>query len=370
MNALLDTTVFWDDPNLKSGAWAVLKEYARRTGAVVFVPAVVVDEAKVNFERRLTEAESVIKSARNTVARFIDGSFRIDDLKMQNEVRRYAARLESKFKEYSIKVLAYPNVSHPDIVRLQARCRRPFQAKGTGYRDYLIWAALLKELTRWANDCVIVTKNVADFSANTERPEQLHEHLLSDLRSAGVKAKVTVARTLDEFLDKYAKPGLQRLDSLRNQIQSGKVINLPKFLAGVHEQMLSYLNDNAARLLHLRRREFHTLEDPIGVAYLDDNPMELRVKDVRRLSKHENFVILTTVYDGQLFGHLRHSDALSLGPESALFIVDSDWNEEYAQAGASITLEIEFRVVYKTRTKKIVGWEIVGAQTDADNYLS
>ena len=55
---------------------------------------------------------------------------------------------------------------------------------------------------------MLVTNNVSDFSANRDRPEQLHEDLLNDLRLAKVDAQVILVRSLSEFLDRYAKPGL------------------------------------------------------------------------------------------------------------------------------------------------------------------
>src|ERR1700730_6028352 len=119
MLIVLDSTVFWDDPNVKSGAWALLREFTRRSDSTVFVPEVVVDEVEANFGKRFDETVEGAKNAAQSITRLIDGGYKIPELDKSEEVARYSKRFRSRLKALRVEVRRYPSISHPELVQRQ-----------------------------------------------------------------------------------------------------------------------------------------------------------------------------------------------------------------------------------------------------------
>jgi len=367
-NVLLDSTVFWDDPNLKSGAWALLKEFARRSAGTISVPQVVIDEVEAKFGRRFDESIEQVRNASHTLGRLIDGEYKPPELNKSDEIGRYSTRLASRLKALGVKILPYPATSHSDLIKRQVNHLRPFQAKGTGYRDALIWDSLAEQLKKGPANCVLVTKNSEDFSASKETPEVLHPDLQRDLDDSHSKAKVTIAKDLDAFLDMYAKPSLKRMDDFKRKLESGEPIELKEELASRFNDIFDEINQHATRLLKLRRYDFRKLEEPVGISWMDEEPSELRIEDVLEFSDDALYLEFTAEYDAEIFGYLSHLDAHSLHEESPLSVSDSNWNDYYVQVGANVTLTISFRAVYDIKENKVVSLDIKEVSTDEDSY--
>lgn len=299
MLIVLDSTVFWDDPNARSGAWALLREFARRSGSRAFVPDVVVDEVEANFGKRFDEALEESKNASLSLARLIDVKPDIPDPDRSQEMERYSRRLRLALKGLRVERLGYPSIPHPDLVKRQVNHQRPFQAKGTGYRDALIWHSLLDLLKDCREDCILVTKNSTDFSASKDSPAVIHSDLQKDLDAIGIKSKVTISKDLDAFLDEHGKPTLKKLDELKNDLENRKPIDLWDELQSRFRQIHEEINRKATQLLRIRRHDFRRLEEPIGISSMDEVPIELRIDDVLELTTHRVYLEFTGEYDAE-----------------------------------------------------------------------
>lgn len=367
MLIVLDSTVFWDDPNVKSGAWALLREFTRRSDSTVFVPEVVVDEVEANFGKRFDETVEGTKNATQSLVRLIDGEYKITELDKPEEVTRYSKRFRSRLKALRVEVRRYPSISHPELVKRQVNHQRPFQARGTGYRDALIWHSMLELLKGSKDDCVLVTKNWTDFSASKESSAALHSDLQKDLDNSGIKSKVSISKDLDVFLDEHAKPTLKKLDDLKKDLENGKPLNLKRELKSRFNQIFEEINQNAKRLLKLRRYDFRRLEEPIGIDWMDQEPMDVRIDDVLEFMNHHVYLEFAGEYDAEIFGYLQHVDAYGLRRDSALYVTFRDWKEDYVQVGATVTLLISFRAVLDLKKNEIVDFGIREVNTDEDS---
>ncbi len=368
MFIVLDSTVFWDDPNVKSGAWALLREFTSRSDSTVFIPRVVVDEVEAKLGKRFDETVKEVKSAAQSLARLIDGEYRVPEPDRSKEMARYSRRLRSRLGELKVKTLAYPSISHPALVQRQVNHQRPFQAKGTGYRDALIWHSLLELLEGSEEDCVLVTNNSTDFAASKESPTVIHSDLQKDLDKSGIKGKVAISKDLDAFLDEHAKPTLKKLDDLKKDLENGKPIDLKDELKSRFKQIFEEINQDPTRLLKLRRYDFRRLEEPIGISSMDEEPIDLRIDDVLEFMNQWVYLEFTGEYDAEIFGYLQHVDAYSLERDSALYVTDWDWSDYYVQVGANVTLRISCRAVFDLNKNKIVNFEIKEVNTDEDSF--
>lgn len=369
MFVVLDSTVFWDDPNVKSAAWPLLREFTLRTDSTVFVPEVVIDEVEANFGKRLNETVQEVRNAAHSVARLIDALYEVSEPQRAEELLRYSKRLRCRLEELSIQTLGYPSIAHADLVKRQVNQQRPFQAKGTGYRDALIWHSLLELLDGYKEKCVLVTRNSTDFSASKDSPTVIHSDLQTDLDTRGIKAKVSLSKDLDAFLDKHAKPSLKSLDDLKRELETGKPIDLKDELKSRFNQILEEINSNSTRLLRLRRHDLRELEEPIGISSMDEKPNDVHVEDVFDFGSQDVYLEFTAEYEAELYGNLPRTDAYRIHQDSGLFVANWDWDEydPYVRVGAYVTLEIVFRAVLDRRTNRIVDFGIKEVNTDQDS---
>ncbi len=345
-----------------------MQEFTRRGGSTVFIPEVVRDEIEAKFGKRLDETIEGLKNAAQSLARLIDGEYKIPELDKSQELVEYSKRFRTRLAELRVRTLPYPSIPHADLVKRQVNHLRPFQAKGTGYRDALIWNSLL-ELVRGAKeDCVLVTGNLADFSASRESPSVIHSDLKKDLDNMGFKVKVSVSKDLNAFLDEHAKPSLKKLDDLKKELENGKPINLKRELESRFNLIFEEINNNSSRLLKLRRYDLRRLEEPIGISSMDEDPTELHIDDVLEFMGQDVYLEFTGEYEAELSGYLQHVDAYGLHKDSILYVTDWDWSEYYVQVGANVTLRISFRAVLDLKKNEIVDFGIKEVGTDEDSY--
>src|SRR5260370_4690107 len=116
MDVLLDSTVFWDDPNLKSEAWTLLKEYVRRSGCRVFVPAVVRHEIEAKFIERLEKERKDVASSSASISRLTEVSFQTPDIAVSAESKKYISRLDGRFYQLGARIFPASTICHESMV--------------------------------------------------------------------------------------------------------------------------------------------------------------------------------------------------------------------------------------------------------------
>ena len=252
--------------------FSLLREYVRRSGCKVFVPAAVRHEIEAKFVERLEKERKNLDSSAASISRLTEVSFKAPDFDVSAELEKYRLRLDSRFEKISVRILPYPPITHEAMVDRQLKDLMPFQPKGTGYRDALIWYSLLEELKKEDRDCVIVTNNTNDFSQHKDDSKTLHANFESDLNSSGIKAHVQVRRNLDEFINEFVKPTLKKLDEFKLELQKGQPVNLKEYL----EEHFTEVFDGLQNVrLRLRTLGFRHLEEPIGVSSMSEGALGL-----------------------------------------------------------------------------------------------
>jgi hypothetical protein len=126
------------------------------------VPAVVIEEVAANHARAVEEARNSLKSAARKLERLgmppqiaLAGNF------------DYRSFLLERFDEVlGISPLEWPDVSHEQLVNRAVNRIPPFDSRGSGYRDSLVWADVLT-LARSGRDVVLVSQDRAFANGDT-----------------------------------------------------------------------------------------------------------------------------------------------------------------------------------------------------------
>ncbi len=218
MLVVLDATVFCSDFQMKGNAFRVFLSGFRRAGLTPCVPDSVMDEVlnkyRENCDELAKQAAKLAHDASRLVGRDVIQGF---------PDKKYTDLLYSGYSSYFVRIveieqefehLPYPSISHKDLAKRALGKRRPFREHDAGYRDSLLWSAILERLTKDKQPIAFVTNNTRDFGKG-----KLHDHLAEDLRQIGLAQDViTVFQTLSELNEALILPTLKRLDAVRDNL--------------------------------------------------------------------------------------------------------------------------------------------------------
>jgi len=166
----------------------------------VIVPEVVVREAVGKFRRtveeRLTKHTAAVRDLRRLGIGIGDGS--VPDATQASA--GYEAELRQRLAGAGAEVPAVPSV---DILRLVDNAiarKKPFDERGSGFRDALIWSTVMEVGGSWvvaAPLIAFVTGNTKDFCG--EDGHSLADDLAEELEAAG-RAVVRVYKSIEDFV--------------------------------------------------------------------------------------------------------------------------------------------------------------------------
>ena len=173
------------------------------------VPSLVIDEVVANFGREINKEVRTLNGALKKLSRHLRKELPSPtaELQQRNEVSLYRNRLLKALGPTCV-VLPYPDSSHQELVARAIARRRPFDEKGSGFRDALIWDSVL-ELATQGDGVLVLVSGDGDFS---DKADCLHPDLVKEVQNRGlVKGTVTLARSLPAFVDLHIRPRLRSL---------------------------------------------------------------------------------------------------------------------------------------------------------------
>jgi len=238
---------------------------ARRDDIVLTVPELVVRETVNKHREALTEAYAKVSQGLAALERAGAKPPRMDPIDSDVLVQVFSEQLERLLDEAGVERLPIPSTGHEPVVERALRRRMPFNAKGHGYRDALIWETIIA-LVRQSEtgEVVLLTNNTADFAD----------------RSTGV-----LARDLQDDLSELGRPGdfVQLVTDVRvfnDRYLSPETVakeELTALLAGesaLRRQLEDYFS--TALFAHSLDLDPHLLVD----AALDDLDFESDIEDI------------------------------------------------------------------------------------------
>jgi len=218
---VLDATELRKDWLCAGLKFQLLGHMIHQTLISVYVPASVFEEVVAHHGRAVEEARNklngVIKDRRTLGL----GSVKADDTGFN-----YRTYLTERFDEVlAITVMEWPRVSHRELVARAVNRTAPFDQKGSGYRDSLVWADVV-ELAQSGHDIALASEDrifagqggmlapqlkaeIADATGDVELVRDLGKWLLAQLPWASGSLEDAVARARDqEFYEFFLQSDL------------------------------------------------------------------------------------------------------------------------------------------------------------------
>src|SRR5262249_11476070 len=146
MRFVFDSNIFCADYLMKGNAFRIFLSSIPRIGARLLVPQVVLDEVKNKYRTTLSECGARIERSLRELARLTEDTPHVEALDLARHVNRYDPYMKEKLKATGAVIVPYPTSSHEVVSRRAIERRKPFDDKGSGYRDTLIWLSMLELL--------------------------------------------------------------------------------------------------------------------------------------------------------------------------------------------------------------------------------
>ena len=136
---MLDASILVAEGFGKSKLFSFFLSSSGIVGHDISVPELVVEEVVARFAVKLDQEVKRIGTSVAKLARHLNKPLvsPINNLVQEEEIARFRANLKSQLIDSNCTILNYPEVRHEEIVRRALARRRPFDAKGSGYRDTL-----------------------------------------------------------------------------------------------------------------------------------------------------------------------------------------------------------------------------------------
>ncbi len=309
-------------------------------GYRVYLPKVALEEIVANFERDFSENANKADQSLSKLSRLIGRPVvsPVEGFNSKEETEAFRDRLLDRLNKAGAQTVDYPVTSHESLVKRATSRRRPFDDKGSGYRDALIWESVLELATQVDGTIVLVT-NDKDFRDGSS---DLHGDLVDDLKGLGLpENKVVLAADLSGLVDEHVRPMLGTVpweSPLLVLAQGG--INLEDAVAQILQDACS-------------GEEWEPRE--LGIPYQCESPTldmvedvsSLTVLDIRQLDSNQVLVKVEADAVAQFDVFVYKPDVYTMDHDR-LTVVDSDWNDHYVLGALPVSLHCNIDLVIDT----------------------
>lgn len=208
MIVLLDANVLVGDASLRKPIWQTLAAAIAARKMRVFVPEIAVLEAEGKFARNRQEIATRITAAGNGASRLVRDHLAVARALAEKEGADY--KIGPKLVALGLELLATPAPDHDELARRAILRLRPFDSRGSGYRDSLHWFALLDLIEEFAtDDIVFVSDDTTAFHADGAH-DQENPVLHPDLQHEASKCLDAGTLTWIRDITKIEVPGRYR----------------------------------------------------------------------------------------------------------------------------------------------------------------
>ena len=207
IEVFLDTNTFYRANFFRSTlAEAVLKG-TKFLGITILIPELVIDETKANFK---SELKKKLNQYHNNLGKLID----LPDSQtiLDEEVVKYNNFLDNFVTEYNVVILPYPETPVKELVEKSYEAKKPFKAKGEGYKDYVIWQTIKDycDNSLGRRNRFFITSDKDFYEKHSDGTFALHPELIATLEETLKAPKVILS--LKDFFDQELKPLLPDVD--------------------------------------------------------------------------------------------------------------------------------------------------------------
>ena len=333
MHIVLDANAIIGDGFGDGFATRELLSRAETLGYHLYIPQVVLDEVVEHVSKHLaSKIDSVADDLRTIsgwLGRELDSP--VKDIDHSKEAELFRERLTTTFAAASGKIPGYPKRSHEEIARRAIQRIRPFNDKGSGYRDTLIWLTIL-ELAYQAEDKIILVTNDNDFRHH-KQSNDLHHDLIDDLEGLeNPTEKVILTRSISDLMKQHIHPSVQ-LTFAKNPLETLYVLgfNVQQAINGGIQS--AYVN------AYWNPRDFCSQWE-CESAILDsvEELSNLNAVGVREAPGEKFSISITCDLIGTFEIVIPKMDWSVAEKDSRIRLIDSEWNETAVLAAISVWL--------------------------------
>lgn len=329
MHLVLDTNIIYSEGFANSVLFRFLTSSAALLDHKIHVPALVIDEVFSKFEEELARKQEQTNRDLRRLERILGRP--LESSTVDFDPHEEACLLRNKLEDYE-SVLAYPDTPHKKLARRAIDRKRPFDQKGSGYRDSLIWESVV-ELASQLDEQVVLLASDNIFS---DGEGHLAKELKAELVERGLDdTKVILVQCVLDFVDKYVRPMLGEAlegEPTETLIQLGIDPNETIALA-IQQEYVGKEWDNEELGLPW---EYETL----SLTMVED-VSDLERIDARELHPGEYWLRISATLDCEFDCFVYKADVYGLDD---LTIYEFDWNDHYVWGGVSRQLRFELDI--------------------------
>ena len=333
MRVILDSSIYISEGYGDSVGMQVLLLTSKVLGHCVCIPVVTVEEVVAKFGRVNASELRELKRKMGTVFKRLNKTLptEVAEIDLEEETTLFRNRMESTFAEFDCRVLDYPNIPHSELVDRAIKRQPPFDDKGSGYRDALIWESVL-ELADENDEQIMLLSSDGDFKA--DKADELHPRLTQELTERGhCETRVLLIRKLSTFIDEHVRPQLTQVFE-DNPLSVVKKLNIDIYDAIALEIPAAFFGEEMYPDQWGLPWQYETLY----LSSVLDVP-QLQIAEAREAETNKFLLKGEVTLECEFDTFVHKADAYIMDD---LFIYDPDWNDHYVQAEANLTVECEF----------------------------
>lgn len=329
------------------------------------VPKVVVLEAHNKYREEMARHIQQLQKFNNFV---IDPNTKVDIPNIERACKDYRKRLAARLKALKAEVPTFSRVSQSAVLSRVLARKRPFQESGKGYRDTLIWEAVLK-VARGGGTTFFVSANHKDFCSKDDS-KLLHPDLVQDLKARGLEEDcICVCPDTKALVNDHLGSLLKEVDATQDAVEhlkrgEYKSFSIREWFNENQEGIGAQLNRTGAlsRVLD----QYHELEDP-HVSYIED-PDDISVSRV--FAVEANAVVVEAKASGSVIidVFIYKSDYYAIEDMYPLSVINHDWNDHYIYGQLTLEMVIEFSVMFNPASLEVEDYEVNGIDQSVETF--
>lgn len=360
-----DANVFVADYWLRSPSFVLLRDFLKKTNALLVVPKIVLEEVINHHSEELRREYSDIRKVLREAGRLIRNLKGHPDLTnaifKKSRQDPYEKFLSSELASLNAKILDYSSIPQADVVGRDLKRRKPFQESGKGYRDTLIWETIVRNCIEKDTVTVFITQNIRDFY---DSAGDLHNDLRSDvIARTSDEGSLVLCRDLPTFTDSYVVPFLTKRKDFAVLVQHNKVpgINLESVCEQHVDTLIEALDNEPAVMT----------DDTSYEPSVDDIelPRDFEVVEASELSERLLLVVFRFHSAVHFAYFLPRSDYFAMTEEElrSIVVADPDWNEHVMQVETWISAMFSCRLTFNSEAREVESFEVEGVERVDEN---
>jgi len=352
----LDTNVFFKHGFFRSKGAKAIFTACRLAGFQVIIPETVIDEVLGNYQKQLLKAHDALEAAGSTLGKLAECDAVAFDV--EDTISTFKDEFAAMIIEKGVQVLPYPPFSAQDLVKVTYNGKRPFDEKGNGHKDFLIWEAIKEDMLKSpkGTPLIFVTENTNDFGVKKGQSDSqgrfaLHPDLISQIDE--IKDDLICYTHLTKVMEQLVLPALDGLT----------IENVDHFSDHVEDFVEDMVSENLS---------FRTMFGLEGLAFSNDVTItgygeisDLNI-DIYKF-EDEHMVRITGASECMFQGYMEKWEYYSEYGESSLSA--SQWNDHVLEVEDEANVEFEILAIYNPETGKFNGQAFqVTNEIDPDWY--